>query len=617
MIQIERSDDDLSSFEIPSPCVSICGVVPQAGLNQSLVTDPYDGSAVVVPRFVGDLLDSCRSFRTLAEHRETFAKKVGNAAGQRESIEKVLVDCVSLGWIRFEGRLRKDAQIGAVGSSISSITSVSISTCGRPKSLRQNLRTLSLSLRDHGRKPTIRIIDDSRTEDVRRENQGIIDDMRRTFSFDYHYVGINERAELTQFLINKGVDPEIARFGLLDDCGCDYSAGRNRNAMLLSSIGELTLSLDDDCLFQFATFNPSAPELCVTSTFNPYELYFYSHQTELEQQQEFTDFDLLGAYEQVLGRDVKDIVGLSCSLGSSGPNPVRTSFLGTLDRAGRRISLSMTGIAGDCGYGTPLGYLTLTGESRDRFFASSNTYRSALRSRCVLAVSASRTLSDSHFFMPYAGGFDNRNGQVPFLPGGHNEDGFFGFLARTCFPSTATAHLPVAIRHRPDPEREFQDGALWKDAKKILLTDLIQSCIAASGAADRFVPGNHTEHIGCYLRAVSEGSVTDFWHMVRKCALESTARRLASWELFEQRFGFPEYAVSDFRCYLNCLRENLEDSRFPVPTEIRKASLKGGVESHVQCVFNRFGRLMIAWPEMAEIVKEGRAHLRFLRVGAC
>ena len=125
---------------------------------------------------------------------------------------------------------------------------------------------------------------------------------------EIRYVGLREREAFVDRLAALGIDPDAARFGVLDVMGCGFAAGANRNALLLAAAGERFLSVDDDVVCALARSPRPAPGLELFAgggdgyeNYNPADFWFFPDRAALERTIPPEDADALGLHEPLLG----------------------------------------------------------------------------------------------------------------------------------------------------------------------------------------------------------------------------------------------------------------------------------------------------------------------------
>ena len=91
------------------------------------------------------------------------------------------------------------------------------------------------------------------------------------------YAGLEEKLAWADKLVARGdLPPDVVRFALFGVEPCRYTSGANRNALLLDTVGELTLSVDDDTVCRIAVRPGGGRDgLAVTSDRDPAEYWFF------------------------------------------------------------------------------------------------------------------------------------------------------------------------------------------------------------------------------------------------------------------------------------------------------------------------------------------------------
>src|SRR5690606_29926698 len=135
--------------------------------------------------------------------------------------------------------------------------------------------------------------------------------------------------------------------------------------------------------------------IAVSSHPDPTGMWFFRSREELLANVRFEDVDLVGAYEDLLGRGVGDV------LAELGPQPVdltwmTPAFERRLRSRPARVRIAMAGVAGDSGIGAS-GYLFVAPQNRPRLLRDQAFYEAVVASRQLLRVAPSATLSDSTF----------------------------------------------------------------------------------------------------------------------------------------------------------------------------------------------------------------------------
>ena len=129
------------------------------------------------------------------------------------------------------------------------IRCVAFPTANRVGSLRRCLLSYMTMCRQYGRQCRYVVADDSPDVTTRRACLDMLRELQKTQDVQIFYAGMPEKQRFVEKLIREGeLPPEVARFTLFDVDRTGVSTGANRNALLLSTVGEAFFCADDDTL---------------------------------------------------------------------------------------------------------------------------------------------------------------------------------------------------------------------------------------------------------------------------------------------------------------------------------------------------------------------------------
>src|SRR5690606_37834899 len=163
----------------------------------------------------------------------------------------------------------------------------------------------------------------------------------------------------------------------------------------------------------------------------------YESLQSLKQSVNIVDADFLGLHETVLGKNIGDIFSEVSEIEN---DAINIDFASRLKSGSPRVLVSWTGIAGDCGFRSPLFLYELQGMSYQHFIKTEDSYRSMLESRQILRTPAYLTVTPGGFCQSTALAFDNRELLPPFPPVLRGEDWIFSKLLSTLSPHSLTAY---------------------------------------------------------------------------------------------------------------------------------------------------------------------------------
>jgi hypothetical protein len=373
--------------------------------------------------------------------------------------------------------------------------------------------------------------------------------------------------------------------------------GASRNLHLLATAGEAILSLDDDIDCQFAP----APELDEAgidvdlSADDPAQVWAYPDRQSLVAALPWADLDLIGEHEKLLGRFVSDFTPPS-SRGESVPPPNGLTVGGVPSPRENepRVRVTLGGLAGDCGWGTPSRYLFLDDQSFRRLAETDECYRAGVTSREMRRV-APRWLVSGRVDNLIAAMFaaDGRSPLPPFVPVGRGSDVVFGRLLKAIEPSASFGHLPWAIRHEPVEQRRFSPGEILRSATTTDLKGMFCALLTDDGPVDGLATAARS------LAQASRLAAPEFLQQL----IDRRARQIdGEIEFLTQRLSALGRAAPQSRRDLEAYRSSLARSRgeatSAVPAELLyRRELASAVEA-AQRIVGLFSQLLAAWPEL-------------------
>jgi hypothetical protein len=449
--------------------------------------------------------------------------------------------------------------------------------------------------RRHDRAPDLVVTDDSPDEEAQDHTRAALQLFKNRFAARIRYAGRRERSRFADALAaESGVSPEIVRFGVLGDDRCALSTGANRNSLLLDTLDALVLSVDDDTRCRIAAAPGEADEPAMFSGYDPSEFWFFPDHASAIKSVSFVENDVLRSHEALLGSAVADVGG-------------------TADASGR-IAITLHGLVGDSGMGSPRYYLTLTGPSRDRLIASRDSYQSAFRSREIVRTVSRPTISAGPFCMTTFFGFDNRGVLPPLFPVQRNSDGIFGLVLQKCVEESHTAFLSSVLLHAPPVHRAFDPDAIWSDAQSVRLADVVIACVFAHdvGSARR-ADGSRLAHLGRHLRSLGSLTLLDFEAQVRRLQQYRTMAFITALQSQLQMYGaLPDFWAEDVQRMIGVMSQATTAPDYLVPRDLLPWRGAEDARQLSQELVTKFGELLEAWPTI--VASARRLHTNGLRV---
>lgn len=388
------------------------------------------------------LLQSLAEFTTVAQLSQEFplaAVELSTlaAAGLVESDAAVLARCAGL----------------ASDEVMAPITDLCILTCGKPQLLRRSVLSWSAFARHQRRELRITVVDDSPTPVLADAQRAAARALEAEAGMPLRFVDPLARSALAGELAQMaGVEPSLVEFAVSGRPQPRVGIGGSRNLAHLLTPGRRVLNADDDIIAGFAP--PARHELAlwITSEEVPMHTYFFASPDETEARVPVgPDPDALALHEAFVGHSVGSILARL-----DGPASLRgagSALTAALQAGPVRVAAAALGLAGDSASDC-LGFFSLLagGETAQRVL---DRQPPLAPSREVLRRPEFPVLCQGVYFMTFCHAVDHRLPLPPYFPIGRGEDQVWQKLLHWSLPDTVVAHLPLAVRHRPDGVRHY------------------------------------------------------------------------------------------------------------------------------------------------------------------
>jgi hypothetical protein len=411
------------------------------------------------------------------------------------------------------------------------------------------------------------------------------------------------RAAYAETLADRaGVPLEVARFALLGpDDGAD-TYGAPRNALLLQTVGELSVQVDDDTVADVGRLPAAEAGLALTSERIPREWWFFENRQELRAAVQPANAGVSAVHETLLGKTVgqclADVEGEAVRIGDIDA--------ALLDRVGQgaRVAVSFAGAMGDSGRLSKRLRLLADASTFERLVDRYEAHRDTTE---VLRAPTRPTITDGAGCVSMNIGVDHRGLLPPFMPVGQGEDHIFGLALKLCADRRCRGYLPQALLHDPRGKREREEGA--PDFGGFGAYGLVQHLMAPAhawlrgddGAAALYALGRHLQDLG----ARSPAAFADYAERRARTALGQDLR--SAERLLRRRPQAPAAWSEDVRGYLRSARAAAKKGGLSVPTD-----LSGPAEERRRRLQERvadYGTLLEHWPALraaaADLKEEG------------
>lgn len=591
-----------------------------AGDGLELVYTASDSQPHVLASELVAVLEHCRQFKTLDDHVAAIsgmAEDPSARALRRSQLEELR----SAGLLIRERELRERLAQGAPTRQPIQIAAVAWPTCNRVELLQRSLVSYIENCRRYGRAPDFVIMDDSPDPATCRAYQAMLTRVQREHGAAILYGGQAEKIDFTKHMLaTDTLPPEVLQFALFGDPRATHSYGRNINAILLHTTGDVIISADDDTVAQVMPSPEHSDGMSLLSgrstaggiklnAGDPDAVWTFPDRETLLRQARFVDTDLLGLHEQLLGQAVRhataDVIAAGQPLVL---DDAHANLLHALQSHGGQVLITLPGLIGDCGWGTPSHYLSLTGSSLQRLLSSEETYRHAGLSRELLRVAPRLTLVDKVTNMIGATyGLDNRQIIPPSVPIAIGQDNIFGDTLAQCYDHSYCAHLPWAVLHLPDDARSFWPGEIIRSASGLSFNTLLSALI------NQFDPGLSRadgpvklRRLGRYLSELASLPRHEFAAAIRIAVGHRAGLYLQMLQAQMEGPDLPAFWVHDIRQFSATLRESLLKDTFYVPLDLLYGRDVDTAWALTQQFVGSIGQLYQWWPDLIRRAKQLR-----------
>ena len=572
-----------------------------------------------------NLLRSCDAYRSLEEQARRWAARIElqpvrqaaadgprwlgrlisrSAAAAQPSSTKVqeglgmLQRLLEAGLLERRDRFFAEASAQRIGEPKGPIRRIGLPTRNRPVALSRALDSFIGSFRRYERELDWLIVDDGRTADEQDSTRAAVKAASARLSAPIRYSDRADREGYARRIADQsGVALETVRFALLGDERCPLTTGAARNAALLDAAGERVLYADDDALCRTALSPEPGADVAVSSHPDPTGMWFFRSREELLAGVRFEEVDLVGAYEDLLGWGVGDV------LAEVGPDPVDLTWMTPgferrLRSRPTRVRIAMAGVVGDSGIGAS-GYLFVAPQNRPRLLRDQAFYEAAVASRQLLRVAPSATLSDSTFCMAGNMGVDHRDLAPPFIPVQRNAEGGMARLLKLCFAGDCQAFAPVAVDHAPMEFREQSLDQWWEDLRRIRFPEAVRALIDASAPPPSDDPAHNLAHIGARLEDLA-AAPAELERALRAGLIAEQGPRVARDRSRDQQ-SLPDYYRELRERQLAILREALASPGYSVPRDLIELGISESEARKLSReLIGRLGAMLRAWPAIRD-----------------
>lgn len=582
------------------------------GGDSHLLYSLNTGSAQIVPSYQAELLDHCRGLETLEEHARACSDAAGlspvGGAYHVATVVEELENLADIGLLISESELLETCRERAGQSpEPPPIATVGVVTANRIDMLERCLTSYMENCRAFDRTPKFAVMDDSPSAEIRGATRQLLVELKKRFGFDIAYAGLEEKQRFAKDLVSAGdLPPDVVNFALFAEGHAGFSGGKNRNALLLQTAGEMFLSTDDDAVCRLVV-PPEEDEFDITTEGSRgMKWWFFPNRKAALESVSFVDEDALGIHEQLLGKDIGSCVTML--------EDIDALNLPQLDPALRskatdaRVLVTTAGIFGDSGTPRPAILQALSADSRERLLELHHEHLAALTSREVLRLVPRHRIGRGAGLNSTTLACDNRELLPPFMPVLRGEDTVFGITLQTCFRNAFVGSVPRAILHAPMETRVFTSNTMQESSAGVWPSGVMLACISSREFWPWMGDGiSRLRSLGEHLMTLGLLPLPEFEKVVRAGVCRTISHHL---QFVDEQLKDPKLSkgwAEEGQAYVENLRANLINPDYIVPGDLRNGRVADEARKLSQKIVCQFGQLLDIWPHMLDTAKELRS----------
>ncbi len=394
----------------------------------------------------------------------------------------------------------------------------------------------------------------------------------------------------------------MVNFALVNDGGMPQTHGLSRNFLLLKTIGDLSVQVDDDTICSVIPCREFRDGVTLTSRYAPQEFWFLSESETASLGDGFAKEDFFALHEQLLGKSISSCANVDFNFAQ-----ITSDFFRRLSKPGGRVAATSVGVAGEAGMEGSFYFLTMDGESRARIMQSENAYRFALNYHQVLRSVTTATISSGSVITGHNQGFDNRHFLPPYFPMWRGEDMAFGELLGLSSEGAFNGYLPWHLLHKPMTPRNYTSEHLRVRASRLSFGAIMEALLQSLKTERDRSPEKNMEVVGKSLLDWGRAPLAEFEEMLTLLLLRRVSMQMLRLESELRRYDRqPTYWTADIEMCMNALRETVVQKNYIVGRDLEDFYGQEEARKTQQALVRRFGDLLLSWSAIREAARQLR-----------
>ena len=568
------------------------------GNDEALLYDYDDKRFQKVSSFKIELLSQCDTLRSLKEHYTAISSD-SSVPSFPSDLHHILNE-LSRNELLLSQRAILEAIKTRPYSQSTPISRLCWPTGNRPDVLRQSILSFHTNLRHYGRSLPVTITDNSSDYHSQKATKHMLSSLADEEDLNISYAGTEEKHRFIRRLGDEisrdGIDPENLKFALQPDVPANSA---NRNAVLLASAGEIIASHDDDFLCRCGRTAERIDALEIRSETEDLKIRLCTDTADIDRQLFPADIDLIGEYENFVGRGFSEVVNeWALKKDSIIWDEVSPLLVNNLIHGRGRVLTAAPGNYGDAG-STRYHMLLNTRSYAVTFETKSiRRYVDTLCSGVQIRYRPNYTLFGGGVFTNNAA-LDNRDLVPPYFPIFRNQDGLMGMVLHACYPEDMFLRIPYSLFHRRDRRYSFDRAELRK--YYLLVSDYISMLLMRFRPSSTTDPQTRMISLGRYLDEIGRMQAKELAHYVRAIMTAEVGRYCYRLEEKLAEFNYsPKFWVEDVEAHLKEVRRSIAGEGFFVPLELQDMQDPEAAQRRLQELISGFGKLLTVWPGIRE-----------------
>ncbi len=577
--------------------------------SSSKIVFSQDITPTVIDNPDAALLLCCDKFETLDIHIQeytTLNKRMGLEI-DKEYVKEQLDQLIQKNLLISENEFLERFSHENLTNIESQISTIGILTKNRSESLEKCLGSILANAKTYkaeSKNLRFLIVDDSTESRFIEQNRSILTKLQNDYNFNIEYLGFEEKRVWCQALSKRAIIPyEVLEFAILNPFHWSRSTGANRNSLLLETINEHILSLDDDIVC-WTTDGDATNEVAICANDHFFETWFYKDHPSVFADALSRSIDIIGYHEELLGKSpAAHIKRINDTQITANIDEADADLIEKLSNQNATTAVTLNGVIGDAGINSTAPYFLLPPKIRERLVRTEEEYRAYLGSYEVKKMVRSKVITNTPWsFQTYTIGFDNRKLLPPFFPLDYGQDTLFGIVLKECFSTYLIGHLPFAILHEPPEKKVITSNHL----EAISLANLISSCINLFSPNLRHLDGDEKlKALGKCLMDLGKYDSNKFQYLVHSSVLQGQGIFLEALETCLRYFReSPDFWAADLEEYLEKMKSFLINPDYIIPENIRTNRTPDEAKALLQEIVYRYGQLLFYWSDILSAAKQ-------------